>query len=144
MKHNIVVKLMMLLSALTLHPNVNVTAGAQQSDYRFDGTISRKVLENYLGHSVTMAFFLVTGVIERGRGEYLYREDDIRLIHNIGAKFILNWIKRTDSNGHLQMPVNRIISCPNDTNNVYRANTRSAACPIGYSQEETIKRIWTQ
>jgi hypothetical protein len=24
----------------------------------------------------------------------------------------------------------------------YRANTKSAACPIGYGQEETIKNIW--
>lgn len=45
-------------------------------DYQFDGTISREVLENYLDRSVTMAFFLVPGVAERGRAEYLYREDD--------------------------------------------------------------------
>jgi hypothetical protein len=24
----------------------------------------------------------------------------------------------------------------------YFANTRSESCPVGYSQEETIKRIW--
>ena len=29
-----------------------------------------------------------------------------------------------------------------ETNGSYRANTRSLACPIGYSQEETIKKIW--
>ena len=40
------------------------------------------------------------------------------------------------------MPVSRIITCPNETDDSYRANTRSSACPIGYSQEETIKRIW--
>jgi hypothetical protein len=56
-------------------------------DYSFDSTISREVLENYLDRSVTMAFFLVTGVAERGR-EYPYRDDDVRLILNIGAKFI--------------------------------------------------------
>jgi hypothetical protein len=55
-----------------------------------------------------------------------------------------DWIKRTDPNGHLQMPVSRMISCPNETMGSYRANTRSAACPIGYSQEETIKRIWSR
>jgi hypothetical protein len=53
-----------------------------------------------------------------------------------------NWIKETDPNGHLQMPVARMISCPNETLRSYFANTKSAACPVGYSQEETIKKIW--
>ncbi len=56
--------------------------------------------------------------------------------------YAYDWIKRTDPNGHLQMPVSRMISCPNETLGSYRANTKSPACPIGYSQEETIKRIW--
>ena len=54
-----------------------------------------------------------------------------------------DWIKKTDPNGHLQMPVNRMITCPNDTQGSYRANTKSEDCPIGYSQEETIKAIWS-
>ena len=37
-----------------------------------------------------------------------------------------------------------MISCPNETQGNYRANTRSKACPIGYSQEETIKKIWAE
>lgn len=53
-----------------------------------------------------------------------------------------NWIEKTDSNGHLQMPVSRMITCPNKSGGNYRANTRSDACPVGYSQEETIKRIF--
>jgi len=57
--------------------------------------------------------------------------------------YAYNWIKQTDPNGHLQMPVSRMISCPNETLGSYRANTRSPNCPIGYSQEETIKRIWS-
>ena len=57
--------------------------------------------------------------------------------------YAYNWIKETDPNGHLQMPVSRMISCPNDTFGSYRANTRSLNCPIGYSQEETIKKIWS-
>jgi hypothetical protein len=52
------------------------------------------------------------------------------------------WIKKTDPNGHLQMPVSRMITCPNKTFDSYRANTKSPNCPIGYSQEETIKKIW--
>jgi hypothetical protein len=40
------------------------------------------------------------------------------------------------------MPGGRMITCPNETDNFYRANTRSDACPLGYSQEETIKAVW--
>jgi len=62
---------------------------------------------------------------------------------NTWLEYAYNWIKETDPNGHLQMPVSRMISCPNETLGSYRANTKSPACPIGYSQEETIKKIWS-
>ena len=61
---------------------------------------------------------------------------------NKWLEYSYNWIKETDSNGHLQMPVSRMITCPNNSSGSYRANTRSPDCPIGYSQEETIKKIW--
>ena len=57
-------------------------------------------------------------------------------------RYAWNWIKKNDPNGHLEMPVSRMISCPNATDDSYRANTKSSSCPIGYSQEETIKEIW--
>jgi len=41
-----------------------------------------------------------------------------------------------------EMPGNRMVTGPNESNGSYRANTRSEACPIGYSQEETIKKLW--
>ena len=53
-----------------------------------------------------------------------------------------DWIKQTDPNGHLEMPGTRMISCPNETLRTYFANTKSPTCPVGYSQEETIKKIW--
>jgi hypothetical protein len=68
------------------------------------------------------------------------RDEEYR---NKWLEYAYNWIKVTDPNGHLQMPVSRMISCPNDTFGSYRANTRSPNCPIGYSQEETIKKIWS-
>jgi hypothetical protein len=68
------------------------------------------------------------------------RDEEYR---NRWLEYANNWIKQTDPNGHLQMPVSRMISCPNDTNGSYRANTRSPDCPIGYSQEETIRKIWS-
>ena len=55
-----------------------------------------------------------------------------------------DWIKQTDPNGHLEMPGTRMISCPNETLRTYFANTKSPTCPVGYSQEETIKTIWNQ
>jgi rhamnogalacturonyl hydrolase YesR len=59
-------------------------------------------------------------------------------------QYVYHWIKDTDPNGFLQMPGHRMITHPNsiETAGSYRANTHSAACPIGYSQEETIKAIW--
>jgi outer membrane protein assembly factor BamB len=61
---------------------------------------------------------------------------------NQWLRYAYNWIKETDPNGHLQMPVTRMISCPNQTLRTYFANTKSPACPVGYSQEETIKQLW--
>ncbi|WP_204273741.1 hypothetical protein [Draconibacterium mangrovi] len=61
---------------------------------------------------------------------------------NAWLEYAYNWVKDTDPNGHLQMPVSRMLSCPNETAGSYRANTKSETCPIGYSQEETIKKIW--
>ena len=58
----------------------------KHSPYYFDGSISREVLENYLDRAVTAAYFLVPGTPERY--QYPYRLDDIRMIKNIGAKFI--------------------------------------------------------
>ena len=59
-------------------------------DFHFDvNGISRHVLENYLKYSITM-----TGLLEHPTlaadtgGEFPDKEDDIRLIHNIGAKLI--------------------------------------------------------
>lgn len=61
---------------------------------------------------------------------------------NNWLQYAHDWIKRTDPNGHLEMPGSRMITCPNESQGSYRANTKSAACPIGYSQEETIKALF--
>ncbi|MBQ8673762.1 MAG: hypothetical protein IJ511_06920 [Bacteroides sp.] len=63
---------------------------------------------------------------------------------NQWLEYAYRWVKETDPNGHLEMPGCRMITCPNETEGNYRANTRSEACPLGYSQEETIKRLWNQ
>ncbi len=48
-------------------------------DYRFNKKISRQVLENYLSRSITMA------ELYRSPGNF---DDDIRMLKNIGAKFV--------------------------------------------------------
>jgi hypothetical protein len=47
--------------------------------YKFDGKISRRVLENYLSRAITMQNLLT------GQGDL---QDNIRMINHIGAKFI--------------------------------------------------------
>jgi hypothetical protein len=55
-----------------------------------------------------------------------------------------NWLKENDPNGHLQMPVCRMITCENTSQGYYRANNKSDSCPIGYSQEDMIKSIFLE
>lgn len=61
---------------------------------------------------------------------------------NEWLQYAWDWMKKTDSNGHIEMPGIRGICCPNETKNVYRANMSSAGSPYGYNQEEIIKEIW--
>lgn len=61
---------------------------------------------------------------------------------NQWLKYAHQWIKKNDPNGHLEMPGCRMLSCPNETLGSYRANQKSKSCPVGYSQEETIKALW--
>jgi hypothetical protein len=56
-----------------------VLAAPPARDYRFDGTISCPVLENYLSRSVSMEGLL------NGRGDL---DDNIRMLKSTGAKFI--------------------------------------------------------
>ena len=58
--------------------------------------------------------------------------------------YAFDWLRKTDPNGHLQMCLIRMITHPNsaETYRSYFANTKSVACPVGFSQEETIKEIW--
>lgn len=53
------------------------------------------------------------------------------------------WVRRHDPNGFLQMPGSRILHAPVDGLHWYYANTRSEAVPQGFSQEATIKAIWS-
>lgn len=74
----------------------------KRSAYYFDGSISREVLERYLDRSVTATYLLVSG---RPEGySFPYKEDDIRMVHNVGAKFIGRAIHRWGSESKLTDP----------------------------------------
>ncbi len=53
-----------------------------------------------------------------------------------------NWVKEHDSNGFVEMPGMRGLADSVGEVHEYYANTRSAACPQGFNQEETIRSIW--
>ena len=59
-------------------------------EYHFDSTgISRQVLENYLKHSITLTSLLEAPSLAADTGGlFPDKEDDIRLVRNIGAKLI--------------------------------------------------------
>ena len=83
--------------------------------------------------------------------EFCWGYDDITFLaihdeqyRNHFLWYAFDWLRKTDSNGHLQMCLIRMITCKDaeKTLRSYFANTRSLQCPVGYSQEETIKKIW--
>jgi hypothetical protein len=66
---------------------------------------------------------------------------------NEWLRYAWKWLKEHDSAGFLEMPGGRMLThgpviAGEGTVNRYFANTRSPACPRGFSQEETIKDIW--
>jgi len=71
-------------------------------------------------------------------------EDD----RNAWLRYAWDWLRTNDANAWLQMPGRVCLGVPlkdakGGTSHWYRANTRSAAAPDGFNQEETIKAIWS-
>jgi hypothetical protein len=89
-------------------------SGRRPRDYRFDGTMSRAVLENQS---------------KEYRANWL--------------KYAWNWVRMTDRNGWLQMPGSRTMRSPLDGKRWYHANAPSPAVPDGLDDEEAIRTIWT-
>ena len=80
------------------------TKQKQSESYHFDASgISRLVLENYLKRSITMTEFLAVDPYAND-GPYPYKDDDVRLIANIGAKFIGRAIYRWGGEEKLTIP----------------------------------------
>jgi hypothetical protein len=53
-----------------------------------------------------------------------------------------DWVRRTDPNGHLQMPGSRTTRSPLDNIRWYYANSPSTSVPDGLGDEEAIRAIW--
>lgn len=58
--------------------------------------------------------------------------------------YALQWVRQADPNAFLEMPGMRGLADPVGSLLTYYANTRSEACPEGFSQELTIKVLWQQ
>jgi hypothetical protein len=63
-----------------------------------------------------------------------YRSDWLR--------YAWDWVRRTDSNGYLQMPGSRTVRSPLDKRRWYYANNPSPAVPDGLGDEAAIRAIW--
>jgi len=62
---------------------------------------------------------------------------------NQWLRYAWDKVRKTDPNGHLEMPGSRVLSPGSrEGPHWYWANTRSAACPQGFNTEETIREIW--
>ena len=53
-----------------------------------------------------------------------------------------DWVRRTDTNGFLQMPGSRTLSSPLDKKRWYYANNPSPAVPEGFGDEAAIRAVW--
>jgi hypothetical protein len=62
---------------------------------------------------------------------------------NDWLRYAWKWLKDNDSIGHLEMPGSRVMT-PGTAGgaNWYWANTKSDACPNGFSTEATIRELW--
>jgi len=70
---------------------------------------------------------------------------------NEWLRYARTWLREHDRNGFLEMPGGRMLTngpaTPGEGGgriNWYFANTKSPACPHGFSQEDTIKTIWRE
>jgi hypothetical protein len=57
-------------------------------------------------------------------------------------RYACDWVRKTDINGHLQMPGSRTLASPMDRKRWYYANRPGERVPEGYGDEDAIKAIW--
>lgn len=85
---------------------------------------------------------------DRG-GHFIWGYDEIcwfakqdEYYRDLWLHYAWNWVRRTDPNGYLQMPISRTLANPADGKHWYWANRPSDAVPGGFNQEGAIKDIW--
>ncbi len=54
-----------------------------------------------------------------------------------------DWVSKTDTNGHLEMPGGRMLASPIDKMKWYYGNNPSSFVPEGMGDEETVRAIWS-
>src|SRR3546814_546117 len=80
------------------------TSSRAQPSYQLaDGKVSKQVLENYLSRSITQDEFLASEGCYND-GPYPYKADDVRMLKNIGAKFIGRAIYSWGKENFYRMP----------------------------------------
>jgi hypothetical protein len=77
--HALGITILMTVSILVTAQSTSIRTAGPGPDYHFDSSISRAILENYLSRSISMEGLL------NGRGDL---NDNIRMLHHTGAKFI--------------------------------------------------------
>jgi len=87
------VTILLTVTALTCFAAGPAAAREETRDYRFDGTICRDVLENYLSRSITMSAVL------SGIGDV---NDNVRMLTHTGAKFVGRAIYRWGGEASLE------------------------------------------
>ncbi|MGK6350192.1 hypothetical protein [Parapedobacter sp. DT-150] len=100
----IVIGLVLFTIALLPQSYAQTLSSSTTPSYHFaDGVISKPVLENYLSRSITQAEFLNSEGCYND-GPYPDKEDDVRMLRNIGAKFIGRAIYSWGKENFLLMP----------------------------------------
>jgi len=77
-----------IAAALIVVCLLGVSRASAAQDFRFDGSLSREVLENYLERSITFTELLHDDLNQPRNRRGVDPHDNLRMILNVGAKFI--------------------------------------------------------
>jgi hypothetical protein len=77
-----------------------------------------------------------------GYDEITWFAHQSRLYRSNWLYYAWEWVKKTDPNGHLEMPGSRTMRSPLDNRQWYYANNAGPAVPEGLGDEEAIRAIW--
>jgi hypothetical protein len=98
-------------------------------------------IDNY-GASSTPGQAKAGGIWVWGYDEITWFAHQSREYRKDWLRYAWDWVRRTDPNGHLQMPGSRTMRSPRDQMRWYFANNPSPAVPTGLGDEEAIRAIW--